>query len=89
MNFLRGIMRLDKFCKVSRLLKRRTVSKELADHDRILVNGKPAKPSYEVKRGDEITILFGQRRLTVRVLDIIDNPRKEEAGNLYEIINEE
>ena len=82
-------MRLDKYCKVSRLLKRRTVSKELADHDRILVNGKPAKPAYDVKRGDEITIIYGQRKLTVRVLDIIENPRKDEAANLYEVINEE
>lgn len=82
-------MRLDKYCKVSRLLKRRTVSKELADHDRILVNGKAAKPSYEVKRGDEITILFGQRRLTVRVLDILENPKKNQAADLYEVISEE
>lgn len=82
-------MRLDKYCKVSRLLKRRTVSKELADHQRILVNDKPAKPSYEVKRGDEITIIFGQRRLTVRVLDIQDNPKKEDAAALYEIVREE
>ena len=82
-------MRLDKYCKVARLLKRRTVSKELADHERILVNSKPAKPSYDVKKGDTITILFGQRRLTVRVLDLIENPRKEDAANLYEIISEE
>lgn len=82
-------MRLDKYCKVSRLLKRRTVSKELADHDRILVNGKAAKPSYEVKRNDEITIIYGLRRITVRVLDIVENPKKEEACKLYEIISEE
>lgn len=82
-------MRLDKYCKVSRLLKRRTVSKELADHDRILVNGKAAKPSYEVKRNDEITIIYGLRRLTVRVLDIVENPKKEDACKLYEIIKEE
>lgn len=82
-------MRLDKYCKVSRLLKRRTISKELADHERILVNGKAVKPSYEVKRNDEITIIFGQRRLTVKVLDIQENPRKEDAAALYEILSEE
>ncbi len=80
-------MRLDKYCKVSRLLKRRTISKELAENDRILVNGKPAKPSYEVKINDEITIIFGERRLSVRVLDIQENTRKADAPTLYEIID--
>ena len=81
-------MRLDKFCKVSRLLKRRTISKELAEHQRILVNGKAVKPAYDVKCGDEITIIFGQKQLTVRVLALQESLRKEEASSLYEIIHE-
>ena len=81
-------MRLDKFCKVSRLLKRRTVAKELADHERILINGKPAKPAHEVNVGDQLTILYGTRKLTVKVLQLSENPRKEEATTLYEVVEE-
>ncbi len=80
-------MRLDKYCKVSRLLKRRTVSKELALNDRIFVNNKAAKPSYEVKVGDIITIIFGEKKLTVRVLSIQDTSKKADAASLYEIVD--
>ena len=79
-------MRVDKFCKVSRLLKRRTVAKELADHERILINGKPAKPAHEVSVGDLLTIIYGTRKLTVRILQISENPRKEEAATVYEVV---
>ena len=82
-------MRLDKYLKVARILKRRTVSKELAENERVTINGRIAKPSTEVKVGDEITVTFGQRVLTVRVLDIKDVVKKNEAGLLYEIIDEQ
>ena len=63
-------MRLDKYLKVSRLIKRRTLAKEVAANERILVNGKPAKPSKEIKPGDEITISFGNKDVTVKVLSL-------------------
>ena len=68
-------MRLDKFLKVSRLIKRRTVANEACDAGRVMVNGKPAKASLNVKVGDEIEILFGQKSVRVRVLDIQDTTR--------------
>ena len=79
-------MRLDKFLKVSRLIKRRTVANEACDAGRVMVNGKPAKASLNVKVGDEIEILFGQKTVKVRVLDLADTSRKEEAKELFEYI---
>ena len=79
-------MRLDKFLKVSRLIKRRTVANEACDAGRVMVNGKPAKASVNVKVGDEIEILFGQKSVKVRVLDLHDTTRKEEAKDLFEYI---
>ena len=73
-------MRLDKFLKVARILKRRTVSKELAANQRVMVNGRIAKPATDIKAGDIIEVVFGQRSLTVRVLDVRDNVRKNEAA---------
>jgi ribosomal 50S subunit-recycling heat shock protein len=81
-------MRLDKYLKVARILKRRTVSKELAANERVVVNGKTAKPSTAVKAGNVIEVTFGSRCLVVRVLDVRENVRKNEAGDLYEIIEE-
>ena len=81
-------MRLDKFLKVARILKRRTVSKELAANQRVIVNGKIAKPSTDIKQGDVIEVIFGLRSLTVRVLDVRDVVRKNEASDLYEVIEE-
>lgn len=81
-------MRLDKYLKVSRLIKRRTVANEACDGARILVNGKPAKASYDVKLGDEITVTFGTRNITVRVLDIKDTTKKAESLGMYEIVSE-
>lgn len=81
-------MRLDKYLKTARILKRRTISKELALNQRVLVNGKSAKPSYEVKIGDEIEVIFGRRHLTVRVLDVQETVRKHDASGLYEVIRE-
>ena len=76
-------MRLDKFLKVSRLIKRRTVANEACDAGRVLVNEKPAKASAKVKPGDVIEIQFGSRNVKVVVLSIAESVRKEEAENLY------
>ena len=81
-------MRLDKYLKVSRLIKRRTVANEACDGARISVNGKVAKASYDVKLGDTITVAFGQKTVTIRVLDIKDTTKKAEATGMYEIISE-
>lgn len=81
-------MRLDKYLKVSRILKRRTVSKELAANERITVNGKIAKPSKEVKIGDIIEITYGSRVMKIKVLDIKEVVRKNDASILYEVLEE-
>lgn len=81
-------MRLDKYLKVSRLIKRRTVAKEIADKGRIQVNGQIAKSSTNVKEGDLIKILFGNKTLEVRVVAIKETTKKDEAKDLYEIISE-
>ena len=82
-------MRLDKFLKVSRLIKRRTVANEACDAGRVLVNDKPAKASVKVKQGDIIEIQFGTRTVKVEVLDIKDTTKKEEAAkrDVYDIIS--
>ncbi len=79
-------MRLDKYLKVSRLIKRRTVANEACDGGRVSVNGKVARASYDVKVGDEITILFGARPLTVRVLEVKDTAFKDDARTMYEAV---
>lgn len=76
-------MRLDKFLKVSRLIKRRTVANEACDAGRVLVNGKVAKASQNVKAGDVLEIQFGTRTVKAEVLDVQDTARKEEAKELY------
>ena len=76
-------MRLDKFLKVSRLIKRRTVANEACDAGRVLVNDKPAKASLSVKEGDVIEIQFGTRSVKVEVLDVQEAVKKEEAKELY------
>ncbi len=76
-------MRLDKYLKVSRLIKRRTIANEACDNDRIRVNGKVAKASYQVKQGDIIEITFGTRTLKVEVLEIAEHVLKNEASTLY------
>lgn len=81
-------MRLDKYLKVSRLIKRRTVANEACDSSRVSVNGKLVKPSYDVKIGDSITIAFGTKQVTVRVLDIKETTKKSEAIGMYEVISE-
>ena len=76
-------MRLDKYLKVSRLIKRRTVANEACDNGLVSVNGKPQRASYDVKVGDEITLRFGVRTLTVEVLSVQETVRQEEAAPLY------
>ena len=76
-------MRLDKYLKVSRLIKRRTVANEACDAGRALVNDKPAKASVQVKSGDTVEIQFGSKNVKVEVLDVKDTVRKEDAENLF------
>ena len=75
--------RLDKYLKVSRLIKRRTVANEACDNGLVTVNGKPARASYDVKVGDQISLRFGQRIVTVEVLDVQETVRQADAGTLY------
>ena len=79
-------MRLDKYLKVSRLIKRRTLANEACDNGRISVNGKVAKAGYEVKPGDKIEIQLGTRTLAVEVLAVADAVRKDDAGAMYKEI---
>ena len=79
-------MRLDKFLKVSRLIKRRTVANEACDAGRVLVNDKPAKASVSVKTGDNIEIQFGAKAVKVEVLDVQETVKKDEAKELYRYI---
>ena len=76
-------MRLDKYLKVSRLIKRRTVANEACDNERVSVNGRPAKASYDVKVGDVIELRFGARTLRGEVLQVADNVRKDDAAAMY------
>ncbi|MFC5714463.1 RNA-binding S4 domain-containing protein [Thalassorhabdus alkalitolerans] len=82
-------MRIDKFLKVSRLIKRRTLAKEVAAKGRITVNGNKAKAGTEVKEGDEIAIQFGSKKVTVRVEAIKDTTKKEESNSMYTVLKEE
>ena len=79
-------MRLDKYLKVSRLIKRRTVANEACDAGRVTVNGRTAKAGADVKAGDEIAIAFGDKTVKVRVLSVTETVRKEEAQGMYEYI---
>ena len=81
-------MRLDKYLKVSRLIKRRTLAKDAAEADRILVNGVAAKPSKLIGVGDEITISYGKKTIVVRVTNILQSTKKDDANLMYELISE-
>ena len=83
---VRWKVRVDKFLKVSRLIKRRTIAKEACDTGRITVNDRPAKAGSEVKEGDVLKIQFGNSLLSARVLKTLDSSRKEDAETMYEII---
>ncbi len=82
-------MRLDKYLKVSRIIKRRTVANDACDGGRVSVNGKQVKPSYTVKIGDIIEIAFGEKKIRARITQINEVVRKENASDMYEIIGEE
>ncbi|MEG0276250.1 MAG: RNA-binding S4 domain-containing protein [Coprobacillus sp.] len=81
-------MRLDKFLKVSRIIKRRTLSKEMSESSRVQVNGKMAKPSTQLKLGDLIEIEFGKSILVVKVMELRDHVLKDDSHMLYEIVEE-
>lgn len=81
-------MRLDKFLKVSRIIKRRSVAKEIADQGRILVNDRPAKSSTKVANGDTLTIKFGNKTEVVKIRQIVETTKKSEAEDMYEILDE-
>ncbi|MDD6265404.1 MAG: RNA-binding S4 domain-containing protein [Clostridia bacterium] len=80
-------MRLDKFLKISRIIKRRTVANDACDAEHVWVNGKRAKASYDVKVGDVCEVMFGERTLKFRVTDVREHVGKADASTLYEIIN--
>lgn len=82
-------MRLDKYLKVSRLIKRRTMAKEVADQGRVKVNGQKAKASTDVKLGDELDVLFGQKHVSLRIDRIEEKVKKEDAATFYTILKEE
>ena len=80
-------MRLDKFLKVSRIIKRRTVANEACGTEHVEVNGKRAKASYDVKEGDIIAVTYGERTLKIRVVDVREHAAKADAASMYEVIN--
>lgn len=82
-------MRIDKFLKVSRILKRRTVGKDACEFGRVSVNGKQVKPSCRLKENDVVSLKFGERTFTFRVLKLCEHVLKEESQTMYEVINEE
>ena len=82
-------MRLDKYLKVSRLIKRRTFAKEASEAERILVNNKPAKPSKEIQIGDLITVNFGKKSLVVKVTSLKESTKKIDSELMYEFVSEE
>ncbi len=79
-------MRLDKYLKVSRIIKRRTIANDACDTEHVCVNGKRAKASYDVKEGDIIEITFGEKTLKLRVLDVREHIGKADAASLYEVL---
>ena len=81
-------MRLDKYLKVSRIIKRRTVANDACDTEHVNVNGRRAKASYDVKVGDVLEITFGQRTLKIRVLEVKETVSKAQASEMYEVIDE-
>lgn len=82
-------MRLDKYLKVSRIIKRRTVAKEASEGGRVTINGKVAKPASEVNVGDVLEIRFGKKRARFRVLAVAETVRKSDAGSMFELLEGE
>jgi ribosomal 50S subunit-recycling heat shock protein len=81
-------VRIDKYLKAAHILKRRTISKELAENQRIAINGRTVKPSHEVKVGDQVTITFGSRQMTIEVLSVEEVKRKKDAQDMYRVVEE-
>ncbi len=81
-------MRIDKYLKVARILKRREIGKQLALNERLFINGKIAKAASEVKPGDEVLIVFGHRQILIRVLEVRQSASKEQAFGMYEVLEE-
>jgi len=81
-------MRLDKFLKVSRIFKRRTIAKEVAKNGRVIINGRTAKPGTELKPDDILEISYGQKTITVKVLKLASHIKKEDADSMYQILDE-
>ncbi len=81
-------MRLDKFLKVSRIIKRRTVANEACDTGRVQINGRPAKAGTQVKEGDVVVLFFGDKQFSFRILDVKETVKKQECQDMYEVINE-
>lgn len=79
-------MRIDKFLKVSRIIKRRTVANDACDAGRVIVNGRPVKAGYDIKVNDIVEIGLGNRQIKFKVLKVLENPKKDEADSLYEMI---
>lgn len=82
-------MRLDKFLKVSRIIKRRTVANQACDSNRVEINGRQAKAGTQIKIGDIITLKFGDKNFTFKILNIAENVRKDECDNMYEVLGNE
>ncbi|OQB25486.1 MAG: Heat shock protein 15 [Firmicutes bacterium ADurb.Bin182] len=82
-------MRLDKFLKVSRIIKRRTVANEACDTGRVSINGKPAKPSAQVKEGDILSIRMGGKTVSARITSVLETAQKADAASMYELLPEE
>ena len=82
-------MRLDKFLKVSRIIKRRTLAKDAAEQERVFVNNNPAKPSKEIKVGDHITIYFGKKIVEIEVLNLTNSKKIKDSELMYKLIKEE
>ena len=82
------VMRIDKYLKVSRIIKRRTVANGACDPEHVSVNGRPVKASYDVKENDIVEITFGQRTLVIKVLDVREHALKSDASSMYEVIEQ-
>ncbi len=82
-------MRIDKFLKVSRIIKRRSVAKEISDNGRVEINGRIAKSSSNVKIDDMVKIHFGNKKVTIKVKELLNSTKKEDANSMFELINEE
>lgn len=81
-------MRIDKYLKASRIMKRRTIANELAASQRVMINGRTVKPSHEVNPGDTVTVTFGRRQIEIRVTSVCEPKKKKDAAEMYEIISE-